>query len=288
MGNFRVVQEIDLDTLVVTRGQARTREVETNLDELVENLRIHGQLEPIVVAPMKSAAGERKYEIVAGQRRYLAARRLNWETIQATVFDEQLDEASTRALSISENLIRQDLTAKDLIDACTELYRKYGSVKAVSEELGLPYNKVRSYVKFERLRPALKELVGAGTIDIKTAIRVDDFCGDRDVEPAELKETAAQVAGMTNAQQLDYFRTLGRRNSGAPGNGKVGAPAGQAEYQPGAVAQMVVTLRQDDHVKLRRWATERGMGLDAAARGIIARFLRSVERAAQKESSGAA
>ncbi len=52
MTQIAVVRRLRLDQLVVSKLQVRTREVEKDLDELVENMRVHGQLEPIVVAPI--------------------------------------------------------------------------------------------------------------------------------------------------------------------------------------------------------------------------------------------
>ena len=63
--------------------------------------------------------------------------------------------------------MRLDLTTKELIDACTSLFKKYGSIKDVCDVTGLPYRKVRLYVKYDRLMPKLKKLVNDGEVDIK-------------------------------------------------------------------------------------------------------------------------
>src|SRR5262249_41876677 len=152
------ITELPLGSLEIGTAQARVRDVEKDLDELIANIRIHGQLEPIVVARRPSG----KYEIITGQRRFLAHKHLGRETIYAAILPDSLDESTAKALSVSENLVRTDLNPKDLIDACTSLYRKYGSVKAVAEELGLPWPKVAACVKYERLRPQLRKLVDAG------------------------------------------------------------------------------------------------------------------------------
>lgn len=272
MARFTEVKSLRVDRLVVSKQQARTRDVEKDLDELVENIRVHGQLEPIIVAPLDDT-GDR-YEIIAGQRRWLAMQRLQQHTVIAAILDERADEATARVLSVSENIIRKDLSAKDLIDVCTALYRKYGSTKAVAEELGLPYNLVRNYVKFERLRPELKKLVETGRIDVKTALRIDDYHADRPLDPLELEQTVRDVSGMTNAQQADYFRR--DRHEGGTRQGTEAVPEPERRSRPGAVRQIIVTLRHEDHTKLRHWAAEKGLGQDKAAAWIINAFLRSL------------
>lgn len=269
MTGFREVRQLRIDQLVPSPQQARTSDVDKDLDELVENIRIQGQLEPIIVAPARSGTG--RYEIIAGQRRWLAMRKLGADTIHAAILGDDVDEVTAQAISVSENLVRRDLSSKDLINVCTNLHRRYGSVKAVADELGLPYNKVRSYVKFDRLRPELKEMVEASSLDINTAIRIEDHYGKDELDARDLRTLAATVAGMTNAQKLDYLKALrldktaGTRVSGAEG------------YQrrvPGAVRQILVTLRSEEVEQLRRWAKDHQLTQDTAAGHIIRAYLR--------------
>jgi ParB family chromosome partitioning protein len=270
MAVFKEVRQLRLDQLVLSPQQARTRDVEKGLEELVENIRVHGQLEPIIVSP--APEGDR-FEIVAGQRRWLALRRLGATTVHAAILDHRIDEVTAQAISVSENLVRRDLTGKDLISICTKLHHRYGSVKAVAEELGLPYNKVRSYVKFDRLRPELKTLVESGQLDIKSALRLEDHYDDSAVELQKLQTIAAVLTEMTNAQKAEYFRAMQiDRAGGAPAVAE--GAAGYGRRAPGAVRQVLVTLRADEVEVLREWAKEHHLTQDAAAGQIIRAHLR--------------
>lgn len=262
MVSFSRVEKIALDRLVIGGRQVRTREVEEDIDELVDNIRVHGQLEPVIVAPLDDLDGH--YEILAGQRRWLAMRRLGAREITAAVIDERPDHDVASALSISENLIRRDLSVLDLIDACTSLYNRYGSIKAVAERFGLPYGRVRRYVKFDRLRPELKELVKDGAIDLKTAIKLEDHCQRGDVDERQLRRLAAEVAGMSMAQQSDFF--------------SAGEETGRAPHKPGSVKQIIVTLTLADLEALRAWARTKNLTQDRAGARIIASFLRDLAR----------
>ena len=267
MAEFEAVLPVPLDQLHVSPNQARIRDVEKDLDELVENIRIHGQLEPIVIAP--DADG---YEIILGQRRYLAHQRLGRKTIMAAILTSSVDQVTAKVLSVSENLIRKDLSSKDLIDACTALYRTYGSTKTVAEELGLPYHQVLAYVKFDRLRPELKELVTDGAVDVQTALRVEDAINRGDVDPAvDAVELARTIAPMTRVQQLSFLKSRSRSHADP-------ASAG-AEGERHRVKQIVVTLESRVHERLRRWAQARKLSQDQAAGEIIATFLLRDEHA---------
>jgi|SRR5580700_10914525 ParB family chromosome partitioning protein len=257
---FEAVVEIPLGDLMVGPAQARIREVEKDLDELVANIRVHGQLEPIVVA--RRPAG--KYEIVTGQRRYLAHQRLGRETILAAILEGPVDDETAKAMSISENLVRTNLSQKDLIDACTALYRKYGSVKAVSEELGLPSSKVAAYVKYERLSAPLRTVVDGGEVDVATALRIEDaICGALDArDNIDVEALALNLARLSRAQQnrvlkdasIEDLRVISA--DGIPGDTM-------------RVRQIIVTLSNDMHARLQGWARSRGMTQDEAAAGII-------------------
>ncbi|MEV0390020.1 ParB/RepB/Spo0J family partition protein [Nonomuraea sp. NPDC050643] len=265
--SFNRVENVPLNRLVLGAQQVRTREVEEDIAELADNIRVHGQLEPIIVAPVAGRDGH--YEILAGQRRWLAMRRLGAEEITAAIIEERPERDVASALSLSENLIRRDLGTLDLIDACTALYNKYGSIKAVAEKFGLPYGRVRRYVKFDRLRPALKELVRDGELDLRTAIRIEDHFGPDPIDGHRLRQLTAEVSGMSNAQQSDYFRSSDRRPEDEGGSG----PNGHGP-RPGSVKQIIVTLSIPDLEALRAWARTKNLTQDRAGARIISSFLR--------------
>ncbi|MGV9214400.1 ParB/RepB/Spo0J family partition protein [Micromonospora sp. RB23] len=262
------MEDLPLERLEISARQARTRAVDEGLDDLVESIRVNNQLEPIVVAPIDGTAD--RYEIIIGQRRFLAHQRLNRRTINAAILERAVDEISAKVLSLSENLIRRNMNQLDLIDVCTLLYHKYGSMKAAADELGLPYHQVRSYVKYERLDPELKTLVDQGDIDVKTALRVEDAVKDVARERVDLKAIASQLAGLTRAEQIHRLRSM-KQLKGNPRTGlhPIGVPARGAE----GVRQVVVTLPAADHRQMRAWARNKGMTQDQAAAQIIGSFL---------------
>lgn len=261
------VREIPLDQLHISQYQARTRNVEDGLDDLIANIRVHGQFAPIVVVSAEDDGPP--YSIIVGQRRFLAHQRLGRSSILAIVRPDSPDQHMANAISVSENLIRKGLTDRDLIDACTALYQRYGSVRDVAQELGLPYQRVRSCIKYERLQPELKEVVRQDKLNVQAALRLQDYLDDCSAdERPDVNELVSVLAPMTRAQQSHYLKTR------AHGNGRTEpeeSTASPGERQ--GIIQVLVTLSHEDHYRLRAWAKEQRLTQDRAGAQIISSFL---------------
>ena len=85
--------------------QPRQNFKEEKLEELVNSIRKNGIIQPIAVRPSKSSSG--KYEIVAGERRWLAAQRAGLHEIPITILD--LSDVESLEVAIVENIQRDDL-----------------------------------------------------------------------------------------------------------------------------------------------------------------------------------
>ena len=178
-------KDILLDDLTVSKGQARVQDVGKGIDDLAESIKVQGLLQPIVVCPARETG---KWEILTGQRRFLAHRILRRESITAAILDERVEEQEAKAISITENLIRRGLSNKDLIDGVTYLYKVYDNARTVADATGLPYQDVLQYVKYPRLSSKLKEMVDIGQVSVKVALKAEDAAtdanGEVDVETA--------------------------------------------------------------------------------------------------------
>lgn len=103
--------QIDIDQVIVRK---RVRKNLGDLSSLMESLRKHGLLNPIVI--------NSRNELVAGHRRTEAARRLGWETIEARIVDSD-DDAELVEMEIEENTQRKSLTTDELAEAYLRLDR---------------------------------------------------------------------------------------------------------------------------------------------------------------------
>ena len=254
-------EEIPLGDLTIGLGQVRTRDVAKEVDELADSIAQVGLLEPIVVCP---ADDEGKYEIITGQRRFLAHQELGKDTIWAAILSEHVDEITAKVLSVTENLVRRDLHSSDLIDVCTYLYKRYGSVKTVCDETGLSYPKVSQYVKYDQLIPELKGMVDGGEVKLDTALRAQRASqASGRTDPEEARQFALEMDPMSGAQRSAIVKARENEPDRSADDIIEEAKAG------GRVTQTVVTLSTEVHSALRQYAHSQGTNVDDAAGMLI-------------------
>ena len=258
---IKEIKEIELSKLRIGKGQVRTKDVGKEIDELAESIRVLGLLEPIVVAP---ADKDGHYEILTGQRLFMATKQLKLPKIMAAVLAEKVDEHIAKAISVTENVVRRDLSQIELISACTALYKTYGTIKNVSEATGLPYEKVRQYVKYDRLVAPLKKMVDSGEIDIKVAMRAQDAASvEGEPNEKDAVKFAKEMAPMSGAQQQKMVKEREE-------NPDSSADAVIESAKTGAkITQIIATVSSEIHAALQNFAKTEGQTQDDAAATLI-------------------
>ena len=99
------INRVAISDLIRNPYQPRETFNKTKLEELANSIKKNGIIQPIAVRPNKSEAG--KYEIVAGERRWLAAQKAGLHDIPVTVLD--LTDVESLEVAIVENIQRDDL-----------------------------------------------------------------------------------------------------------------------------------------------------------------------------------
>ena len=128
------------------RSDLESLNSQENLKELAENIRVNGLLQPIV---LRGVENHPPYDVIIGQRRFLAHQLLGLETIKAT-FSGKVDSMNALLLSLSENMCRQEMNYEDTSNAITTLYQHFGSDEyEVQKHTGFSLKMIRSYVKIE-------------------------------------------------------------------------------------------------------------------------------------------
>ncbi len=102
-GEALVPQMIAVDQIRPSRQQVRSRFEAEPLGELAESIRLHGVLQPLLVRPLSDG-----YELIAGERRWRAARLAGLQTVPAVVRSDAAND-SQLVLGLIENLQRTDL-----------------------------------------------------------------------------------------------------------------------------------------------------------------------------------
>ena len=262
MAKILEYRDISLDELVIGMGQVRTQSPGKGIDDLVRSIETQGLLQPIVVCP---ARDEDKWEILVGQRRFLAHKLLKREAIAAAVLDERVSSGEAKAISITENLIRRQLSGKELKDGILYLYKLYGSIQDVVEATGLPRGKVRDNIKYPRLIPELKKLVDDGRVDVNAAVKAQDAATDEtDTVNSEFATTLAlEMEPMTGVQRKRVTKVIKARPKRRVEDVIEDAKTGSQ------VTQIVATVTVETHSAIQRYAREEGTNQDEAVASLI-------------------
>lgn len=154
------VRRIALSRLTFSDNPIRTRSGAEDVAELAQSIRTSGIIEPIVVRP----AGDPCYEVVAGERRALAARSLKLTSVPCVVRDCSDEEAVV--IGIVENLQRTELNPMDRARGIDRL-RAYGrSQEDIGETLGMAQSSVAHHLRLLSLPVEVATMVESGQLSM--------------------------------------------------------------------------------------------------------------------------
>lgn len=262
MAKITDYRALALDDLVLGKFQARTNVSMDYVEELANSIDRLGLLQPIVVC---EATEKGQWEILTGQHRFLAHKRLKRDTISAAILDQRAPEAEAKAISITENLVRRKLSGKELVDGITYLYNHYGTQSAVVEATGLSLHAVRTHLKYPRLKAELRELVDNYTVKLQVALKAQDAAtsDDGEVDIEDALKFARAMATMSGAQQ----KKLAERRARDPE--RDADELIERSKSADKVVQVITTVTADVHRALGRVSAEEGLNQDEAAALLI-------------------
>ena len=138
--------------------QPRKNFDEEKLNELAESIRTYGMISPIVVKKRGTL-----YEIVAGERRWRAARIAGLKEIPVVI--KEVDEKTSRELSIIENIQRDDLNAVEEARAYQSLIEEYGlTQEEVAARVAKNRSTITNSLRLLKLEPEILQLLQDGKI----------------------------------------------------------------------------------------------------------------------------
>ncbi|MEZ5966558.1 MAG: ParB/RepB/Spo0J family partition protein [Planctomycetota bacterium] len=153
-------QEVELSALKPSPFQPRTDFDEAALAELAESIRANGVIQPILVRQ-----GESGLEIVAGERRWRAAKLAGLERIPVVV--RQVADDAAAVLALVENVQRTDLGPLEKARAFQKLTQLTGAKHdEIAKRLGLDRSTVTNFVRLLDLSEPVQALVSRGTLSM--------------------------------------------------------------------------------------------------------------------------
>lgn len=150
--------ELPIDSILPNPYQPRTQVEEEALQELAESIREHGIIQPLIVTQIEEGAAGPRYRLIAGERRWRAAKRADLSTVPVIV-----REASARdmlEMALIENIQRADLNALEEALAYQQMM-EFSSLtqQEVADRVGKKRSTVANLLRLLRLPEPIQEMV---------------------------------------------------------------------------------------------------------------------------------
>ena len=176
---------------------------ETALAELSQSIAENGLLQPIAVRPKKAGPG---YIIIAGERRWRAARMAGLDEVPVLV--KEVTDEQAAALALIENLQREDLDPIEEAEGCQQLMDKYGLTQEVAaKRLGKSRSALANTLRLLALPDPVREQVRTGKLSTGHA---KALLGLPDASLIEAAAEQVEAKGMNVRQTEALCRRLSR------------------------------------------------------------------------------
>lgn len=152
-------QEIAVDLIDPNPYQTRRQINETALTELAESIRASGVVQPVVLRP----AANGRFQLVAGERRWLASKRVGKTTVPAVV--RQISNEQAMEITIIENLQREDLNPMEQARAFERLSREFNlTQEQIAARTGKDRASIANFIRLLKLPDGLQDALETGVI----------------------------------------------------------------------------------------------------------------------------
>ena len=156
---------LPLDTMVPGQYQPRTHMDEGALYELAESIKVQGIMQPILVRRLAKGESAGKYEIIAGERRFRAARIAGLAEVPVLV-REVPDEAAA-AMALIENIQREDLNPLEEAQGLSRLVKEFGLThEQAAQAVGRSRSAATNLLRLLNLAEPVQTMLMAGDIDM--------------------------------------------------------------------------------------------------------------------------
>ena len=188
----QIKQTLRTSEIEPNRNQPRKNFNSENISALAESIREHGMLQPILVRPIKMGG----YQIVAGERRWRAAKMIGLEEVPVSILE--LSDTEVMQIAVIENLQREDLNPIEEALAYKDLTDNYGMTQEqISKLTGRSRPAISNSMRMLELPEIVRELVEKGSLSTGHA---KVLLGVKDSAELESLAIKASDGGMTVRQ----------------------------------------------------------------------------------------
>jgi ParB family chromosome partitioning protein len=201
----QVVSLISLDQILPNRYQPRTTFVEAELEELAQSVKEHGVLQPIVVR----RKGDGMYELIAGERRFRAAKIAGMTTIPSLVRNSNDEKAL--AVALVENIQRQNLNPMEEAKAYSRLMGDFGLTQdLVSRSVGKDRSSIANILRLLSLPKIVQQFIESGAISLGHA----KVLAGLSTAEAQLKLAQKIVSEQLSVRQIEQMISGQKKDRG--------------------------------------------------------------------------
>jgi ParB family transcriptional regulator, chromosome partitioning protein len=222
--------EIPVSGIVSSPHQPRRGFDEETLAALTASVRELGVLQPVLVRPL----GDDRYELVAGERRWRAAKRAGLPSVPAIVRD--VDDATSLEHALVENIHRQDLNALEEAAAYQQLIEDFHLTHdQVASRVGKSRAAVSNTLRLFQLPPAIQKMVADGEL---SAGHARALLGTPDRAYQEQLARRAIAEGLSVRDIEDAVRQRTELAGEAPSAASTGGESAAADVAVGTVRRL--------------------------------------------------
>lgn len=159
--NVQVKSTLRTSEIEPNRDQPRKYFSEESITALADSIREHGILQPILVRPLSDGTGS--YQIVAGERRWRAARRLGLSEVPVII--KEFSDIETMQIAVIENLQRENLNPVEEALSYSDLIEKYGMTQEnISKMTGKSRSAIANLIRLLSLPSQVLEMLVNGSL----------------------------------------------------------------------------------------------------------------------------
>lgn len=277
------LQELPLGSIEPNRYQPRDTFDEESLVGLTASVRELGVLQPILVRP----TGDDRYELIAGERRWRAAKRAGLPSIPAVI--READDEGSLERALVENLHREDLNAIEEAAAYQQLIDEFGLTQdQVANRVGKSRSAVANGLRLFQLPPGIQKLIVDGRL---TAGHARALLGTPDRSFQENLARRAADGGMTVRDVEEAVRTrseLEGHDEAEPTGGAGGDGSSSRRLRPPGLLELEDLLSEhlDTRVRVSMGAKRGKVVVEFATLEDLERIYRAMTEPPEPDSGG--
>ena len=175
------IKELPVEFLERGEYQPRRNFDPVTLTELSDSIASQGVMQPVIVREIAS----NRYEIIAGERRWRAAHQAGLKNIPAIV--RQIDDQSAVAMTLIENIQREDLNAIEESRALIRLQNDFNlTQQQIAKNVGKSRSAITNLMRLAKLEKSVQELVERGNLELGHAKCLLSVEGSLQIEAAQV------------------------------------------------------------------------------------------------------